>query len=353
MPIIERVLLYVVALSLGVMLLWSDDNDASRTPPQSEMEPQWSTRISDAAPFDERASVPRSIDTAATADMPANQQSAILVGEFRDRLVLVDEQGRPRIELRVGIGGHPQIHLRNEKGEPVISLTAGPNDSAEMLLQTRYGSAGMHRRADGELAVELTSYHGARTGMAIDSAGEISITADAGPGKSKAFVRTDADGGAEVTVEHTDGARKTAMWMLPSGDSGVTLQAGPDQPGPAMRLFQDGLAEVTINGPGSESGPSMVRFPDGVSIISARRPNGEPGASMIVSPDGTCVVTAASPDGTQRAELRVNAEGKADVSVTKPDSPSRTAPKPKMEPQPRPVGAARNAILGFGTDDQE
>lgn len=302
----ERVLLYSTAVGVGMFLLLTDNHDAS-------------------ANGTARENGRTTTDPSARTERDGNPgPSAGARGDGADRskgpsgpLVVTDGQGRPRIELRVGDRGQPEILLRSEAGETVLALRADSSDEAEITLATKTGTATLRNEKSGHLLFELRGKNKCYTRMSVTEMGETELNlGQAAAGM--AIVRSDVDGNLEVGLRGADGITGPNMTLTPMGE-GVIRVAGQDgTSGPVMQLFPDGLAQILIGATGNESGPQMIRLPDGMSVVAVRRPNGQPGAAMVSSPDGTSVVAATSVDGKQKAELRIETDGKARATVTPP-----------------------------------
>lgn len=328
----ERVLLYLLAVMVGVFLLMDHGPSTSSPPTKKTVH-----HVSQVAPDLRIEREPLKSKPEAAATSPQNE-----VATPRNELVLSDEQGRPRIELRLGPGGAPMISLNDAAGQPVIKLAVRGDRTAEVTVHHGARRAGITSQADGSLSLGVDS-DSRRSHLTVLPNDETELSLS-GPRGVKTLLRADRHGGAEIAIQRADGSAGPAMSLMPAGEAGLGVRSR-DGSGPVMQLFPDGLAEVSINGANSQSGPSLIRLPDGTSILAAKRPSGQPGASMVVSPNGEAVIAAINDAGNQEAALRIDAAGTAAVFTTDPKQRSPIKTIPRLPARPRLPRQGPTAML--------
>lgn len=324
---LERMLLYATSAVLAVVLVLDHDVSGPADPPR-----QSSSNGAKALAADTQTTGIPPTGGQTTTAQPADSPDGKAIARRPGSLVLVDSQGRRRIELDAENARGPRIILSDANGKPQIVLTAGPNEQARLVLRGKHGQAELQAAEDGGLAFQLTGAKGAKTQMTVTADGASEIAARAADSRLRAVLRTDEEGAAEVAVVAPQDSRGPKMSLLPEGEAAIAILDPENDSGPIMQLFQDGLAEIAIRGRNSKSGPAMLQLVDGVSVVSTRLPNGQPGASLVTAPDGTSVIAASNADGTKQAALRIDRKGNPTVYVTDPagndgDKPPKAAPK--------------------------
>jgi VanZ family protein len=324
----ERILLYSVALVLGASLLLDrpreEQSQMPENHPDNRANPAADLRPAEQAPDAAAATPPIAPDEAPAAPEPRGEA-------LRNSLVLVDGQGRARIELRVGDDGQPRLALNDESGQAVIQLRADSRRSGQIVLETGRGTARLVADSD-RFALELQTDAGPLTRVAITPDGQAEVIVRSEREGPRATLRTDPNGSAEVSVGGSAEKPAATLIALGGGHLELRMTGAGGAAGPRLQLFEDATAQLTLDGPGSHSGPSLIRFADGTSVVAVRRSDGNPAGSMVAAPDGTAVIAAASPRDGQQAELRVSPDGKATIAVVEPNPERPDVRKPPAAP---------------------
>ncbi len=318
--------------------------------------------------------------------------SATLEAEGAPKLVLYDAQGRPGMELKLGIDGQAQLNLTRETsqlqlgvdelGAVACRLHAGdarqqmvvqPSGAAEWRLTGKgtdpeaivrldpagivswefiqVGRAGKISAAldrTGQGALQLISERKTFAQMFLAANGEVEMGVGGGPHGIEALMRTDQVGAAEVALSsphHSGGPR---LSMLPSGEMGMRVLGTEGQTGPVMQMFKDGSAEITIVDTKSQRGPVMYRGTDGASLVGIRGDKGSPGPRLYQGPKLESLISIPGVSGSQiglygdpatSAFLVIAGSDGKPTHVFPPEAAARFAPKTEESEESKPDDA--------------
>jgi hypothetical protein len=342
MASLDRVLLYLVSLTLAAILVLDGRGSSARGQTGSSAEAGFEARDKSATlpPSEERAtsqtpvpSTPRAEPVGAGLAEPGLAEKGPLKS-----LRIVDSEGRARIELLADDSLGPSIVLRNRAGEEALKINCNESGDTGLTIVDSRGGAKLSIGAQGEKSLTLQGKDGVATTLKLDQEGSAELRMTGGAKAPDVVVRRSQAGPAEIALGPQSGKSGVLLRLTDAGAASLAL-LGPDgTTGPVLQVFEDGLAEVAIHGASSGSGPSLIRMPDGVTILSARLPNGEPGASMLVSPDGEAVIAVNSGDGVSRAEMRVTRDGQPSIGSIGGDAGAapRQSPAPQAAPPAKP-----------------
>lgn len=324
----ERLLLYLMAFSLGGAFVLGDGSKSAQAVKQGRL-PQGAP-VPVAPRFQEKTT-PRSNRERVSEKITPPPGLAAASREPLRSLELVDAAGRSRIRLKVEDDGQARFEILDSAGQPVVSISAAEGGNAEISVRNKKAHAGLRVQPSGELTLTLEKNGGASAHMGISETGDALVGVVSKKGGIEAVLRSDVSGAAEVAVHKvgTDGG--PSMSMHPGGQMGVSVKGADGITGPVMQVFEDGLAEIAIPGSDGESGPSMLLMPEGVSVISLRRPGGKLGASMIIAPDGSAIVATSAGEGKGEATIRVDSKGKPVIEIVDPETGRRKQLQPKSD----------------------
>ena len=284
----------------------------------------------------------------------------VVAPDGRPSVILSSDAGKPVLQLSAGPGesaelslvsGESRGSLRVEEGKLRWSLSRGESTSVQATLEpdspARIELMGgrpdskltLSADKEGALSVQMAAGPSATAQIQASAAGDAQIGVGSATGKLDAFLRIDAAGNGEIALRGREQPGGPIMTLLPSGDMGIAAKGPDGATGPMMQLLKSGLGEVSVTGPDAKSGPSLMRLPDGVATIFVRGMGGDHGPSMILLPDGTAQTGVVAKSSKSQAALRVNPDGSAFLRITDPaGATSAVFPQPPPPAEGAPGG---------------
>lgn len=288
MHLMERILLYGIAIGFGLLLLFD--------PQQVDLSSLRSLSLTDSSG---KARIDLFTERAGNAGIAFFQPDGKVVASL-----LTNENGESFFTLSNPKGS--ELQLQSQEDGTVEVVVAASTEIRAVLSAT----------PDGQLAVDLQGAKGASSRMVVAADGQTEIGVGTGGAEPVlAFLRTGTDDVAEIAIRARDGQSGTSMTVLPTGDMGIVAKGPDGAVGPMLQLSKNGLGQVAVTGPDASSGPSLLRFPDGTASIQVKGEGASFGPSMILLPDGSSQTAVTAKKGRGQAILSVSAEGAAKIAV--------------------------------------
>jgi hypothetical protein len=218
MNVFERLLLYVVSLTVGFHFAFERDQ-VPPAPAGGEAAPLAAAAFGGAGEADPNE-VPAADENQPSgadrrepapgedAGKPAPQTAPRAPGE---PLELVDEQGRTRIRLGFTPAGEPELVLMNPQGLPVVQLQGRAVDGGELRITGSNGAVRLNVADDGSMSVALGAVQDPLVRLQVDALGAAEIAVRTVRRDMQAVLRADRSGGAELTAETADGKSAAAI----------------------------------------------------------------------------------------------------------------------------------------------
>lgn len=231
MHVMERILLYTIALIVGLRLLMPTGGETAgseidRPPPEAGI---------------------AALRGAGNSDLGTSAAS-------ERALTLVDAAGQSRILLSVADDGTPSIMLRSPSGKVAMRLAVEADETTIVELGEGDSRTTLQQEADGASHLEMRSGEGT-VAVGIDRNGETSLSLNRTEGRLHAKLALTDKQEAQLHIgPEGSGGGVTVGWN-PEGDAYLSVLQADGKTGPVMQSFKDGLAQVAINAAAGDAGP--------------------------------------------------------------------------------------------------